>query len=125
MDRHAKNLSDARFLKTVTKPVLVYIDILISMALHALVLTLFLQLYRPAKLRDGDAEIIREQIEYAERTNAIEYEEFMKKYPAHFFEDVELEADLMNEDIEPPEEKSQPVSDHGTASIPKTEPKDP
>ncbi|KAJ5650378.1 pinin/SDK/memA/ protein conserved region-domain-containing protein [Penicillium longicatenatum] len=107
MDRHAKNLSDARFLKTVTKPVLL------------------LQLYRPAKLRDGHAEIIREQIEYAERTNAIEYEEFMKKYPAHFFEDVELEADLMNEDIEPPEEKSKPVSDHGTASIPKTEPKDP
>ncbi|KAJ5525262.1 pinin/SDK/memA/ protein conserved region-domain-containing protein [Penicillium frequentans] len=104
MARHAKNLVDARYLKTVTEPVL---------------------LWRPAKLRDGDEETIRDQIEYAERTNAAEYAEFMKKYPAQTFDNVEFEAGMMNGDIEPPKEEPEPVVNTGTTSVPKTESKDP
>ncbi|KAJ5993494.1 pinin/SDK/memA/ protein conserved region-domain-containing protein [Penicillium sp. IBT 35674x] len=103
MARHAKNLVDARYLKTVTEPVL---------------------LWRPAKLRDGDEETIRDQIEYAERTNAVEYAEFMEKYPAQTFDNVEFEAGMMNGDIEPPKEEAEPVVDTGTTSVPKTELKD-
>ncbi|KAJ6095997.1 hypothetical protein N7486_006743 [Penicillium sp. IBT 16267x] len=79
----------------------------------------------PARLRDGDAEIIRDQIEYAERTNAAEYDAFTKKYPLQLFENVEFEAGILNGDISPPREQLEPVTDHGTASVPKTEPKDP
>ncbi|KAJ5785381.1 pinin/SDK/memA/ protein conserved region-domain-containing protein [Penicillium pulvis] len=102
MARHAKNLVDARYLKTVTEPVL---------------------LWRPAKLRDGDEETIRDQIEYAERTNAAEYAEFMKKYPAQTFDNVEFEAGMMNGDIQPPKEEPESVVDTGTTSVPKTESK--